>query len=87
MDGLECYECVMFSRKSGPMASEQIKEAVRVTEEMWGPPPKDGWITFIKADAIKSKNPGYCFKRAGWVPFGTNANGKLIRLALNKAAA
>lgn len=80
MDGLQCYECVMFSRKSGPVASEQIREAMVLTEEIWGPPPKDGWITFIKPEAVKSENPGYCFKRAGFKPFGTNATGKLLRL-------
>lgn len=82
MDNLDCYECVMYSRKSGPLASAQIKEAVAITEEFWGPPPKDGWITFIKPGAVKSSNPGCCFKKAGWTPFGTNANGKLLRLQL-----
>lgn len=80
MDGLECYECVMYSRQSGPPASEQIVEAMKITESIWGPPPRDGWITFIKPSAVKSVNPGYCFKVAGFRPFGTNANGKLLRL-------
>lgn len=80
MDHLEAYECVMFNRQSGPLASVQIREAMAITEDLWGPPPKDGWITFIKPTAIRSEVPGYCFRRAGFKSFGTNANGKLIRL-------
>jgi hypothetical protein len=80
MDCLKVYECVMFNRKGGPKASEQIEEAIALTEEMWGPPPADGWLTFIKPDAVRSEVKGYCFRRAGFKSFGTNANGKLLRL-------
>ena len=43
-----------------------ILEAMAATVEAWGPPPRDGWVTWVDRRRVRSSNPGYCFLRAGW---------------------
>jgi len=65
-DKLEAWECALF-RNTGPfLSSELIIDAVLLSMAIWGPVPKDGFITFVKPDKVKSPNPGYCYKKAGW---------------------
>jgi hypothetical protein len=40
---------------------------MELTARMWTADPADGWITWIDRTEIRSANPGYCFKKAGWV--------------------
>lgn len=75
-DGLAAWECTLFRNESEILSSELIKEAVKITLEIWGRPPKDGIITYIAPDKIASANPGYCYKCAGWVSFGRSKSGK-----------
>ncbi len=75
-DKLEAWECALF-RNTGPFrSSELIIDAVLLSMALWGPVPKDGFITFVKPECVKSVNPGYCYKKAGWKSFGTAADGK-----------
>lgn len=56
-----------FFRNEGAMlSSELITWAVAHTRHVWGDPPVKGMITFIDAAEIKSPNPGYCYKCAGF---------------------
>lgn len=87
LDGLDWYRCTIFHREPGArLASDLISEAVALTEELWGPSPADGWVTWIDPGKVDSPHPGYCFKLAGWeldrdyVPRRVN----LIRLRLRK---
>lgn len=83
MDRLgDVYECTIFHRDGGPLASELIRAAIELTEKLWGTP-KDGWVTYIADDKVKSVNPGYCFKMAGFVSDGRNKAGNLTRLRMN----
>jgi len=75
----DVYECTIFHRDGGWLASEMILAAMQFTEEIWGVPP-DGWITYVGKDKVKSSNPGYCFLKAGFVKDGTNKKGNLLRL-------
>lgn len=82
MDGLgDVYECTIFHRDSGDLASDLIKAAIVLTEQIWGIP-KEGWVTYIADDKVQSPNPGYCFKMAGFVVDGRNKKGNLTRLVL-----
>lgn len=36
----------------------------------------DGMLTYVWDRKVQSKNPGYCFKRAGWEAIGKSADGK-----------
>lgn len=75
-DGLDAWECVLF-RNEGPVRSSAlIREAVTLSLALWAPWPRDGFITFIKPECVRSNIPGYCFRRAGWVRWGAAADGK-----------
>lgn len=80
MDGFtDVYECTIFHRDGGRLASELILSAIERTEEIWGKP-LNGWITYIADDKVQSPNPGYCFKKAGFKYDGRNKKGNLTRL-------
>jgi len=69
------YNCATFRNESSRLSSEIILEAERFAVERWGP---NRAYTFIDAKKIRSVNPGYCFKKAGWEKAGKSAGGKII---------
>jgi DNA polymerase I-like protein with 3'-5' exonuclease and polymerase domains len=77
-DGLEAYECTIFRNESDILSSELIKEAMQITVDIWGDMPKDGFITTVKAEKVKSKNPGCCFKKSGFKYIGKTKVNKLL---------
>ena len=88
-DGLFALRCAFFRNEGDGLSSELVAAAMRLTEDIWNPFgfavfPQDGWVTFVKPKAVKSSNPGYCFKVAGWCedPGWNPARGRrgLIRL-------
>jgi len=80
-DAGESYECTIFHKDGGGLSSELIKQAIELTEKIWGSP-IDGWITYIADEKVNSANPGYCFKMAGFVYAGRNKKGNLTKLRL-----
>jgi len=77
-DKLDCYYCVAFRNESPHLSSDMIREAMDYAVDVWGLPPKDGFVTYIDPKKIKSTNPGYCFLRAGWRRVGKSKSGKII---------
>ena len=75
-DGLDAWECTMFRNEGGGLSSELIQEAHLLSLALWGATPRDGLITFIRPDRVRSRNPGYCYKRAGWAVNGAARDGK-----------
>jgi len=70
-------ECTIF-RNEGPMlSSDLIREAIKIARNKW---PNERFFTYVNPSAIKSTDPGHCFKQAGWKRIGTNRTGKLILL-------
>jgi hypothetical protein len=63
MDGQTGYNCAIFRNESARRSSEIILEAEGMAFSKWGP---DRMYTYIDPAKIKSRNPGYCFKVAGW---------------------
>ena len=63
MDDQTGYNCAIFRNESDRLSSEIILEAERSAIEKWG---SNRMYTYIDPRKIKSKNPGYCFKIAGW---------------------
>lgn len=63
MDGQVGYNCAIFRNESERKSSEIILEAERLAVEKWGPA---RFYTYVNPSKIKSVNPGYCFKQAGW---------------------
>ena len=67
---IECQEtapkginCSVFRNESQLLSSMLILEAERVAQCRW---PGERMYTYVKPDAIRSTNPGACFKHAGW---------------------
>ena len=78
MDGMAgFYECVLFRNEGKELSSKLILSAMELTESIWGKPL--GWLTYIKASAVASVNPGYCYKCAGYKVAGSSSKG-LIKL-------
>ncbi len=52
------------------MSSELITEALAMTREVWevryGSWPDERLRTEIEIGKVASRNPGYCYKMAGW---------------------
>ncbi len=63
MDGQEGYNCAIFRNESTRRSSEIILEAEGFALAKWGP---NRCYTYVDPRRIASKNPGYCFKVAGW---------------------
>ena len=63
MDGQTGYQCAIFRNESNRLSSEIILEAERLAVDKWGP---SRFYTYVDPSQIRSSNPGYCFKRAGW---------------------
>lgn len=79
-DGIEAWECTLFRNESNYLSSELIKEAIQITIEQWGEPPKDGIITYVDQSKVRSNNPGFCYLAAGWIKKGYSKKRNLLRL-------
>lgn len=84
-DGLDAWECTIFRNETNILSSLMINAAVRATIAEWGDMPPDGFITYVAADKIRSVNPGFCFKKAGFVQIGRSKKRGLILLQLPKS--
>lgn len=63
MDEQTGYNCAIFRNESPRRSSEIILEAEAMAFEKWGP---NRMYTYVHPGKIASRNPGYCFKMAGW---------------------
>lgn len=87
MNGLDGWTCTIFRNIGPTLSSLLILDA-----ELWiysvdsAPPGPDGLLTYVWDDKVRSANPGYCFKQAGWEVHPTkprSADGK--KTLLHKA--
>lgn len=67
--------CAIFRNETSRLSSDIILESERLACAKWG-----GGLafTFIDPQQIRSSNPGYCFKVAGWNFVGKSKAGKHI---------
>lgn len=70
------WVCSIFRNEGAGLSSTMISEAVAATRAFFGAPPALGIITFVLPSAIRSTNPGACYKRAGWKRVGAAKDGK-----------
>jgi len=75
MDNQTGYNCAIFRNESSRLSSEIILEAETMAESKWG---SNRCYTFIDPRKIRSTNPGFCFKKAGWTAAGKTLSGKII---------
>jgi hypothetical protein len=73
MDGQIGYNNAIFRNESTRKSSEIILEAEWHAVKKWGP---GRAYTYIAPSEIKSVNPGYCFKKAGWTFVRLSASGQ-----------
>lgn len=74
-DGQVGVCCSVFRNEGKELSSSLILEACYWAEQRW---PGERQYTYIKPSAIKSVNPGYCFKKAGWQVCGITKVNRLI---------
>lgn len=72
MDDQTGYYCAIFRNESPRKSSEVILECERMAFEKWGPA---RLFTHVHPGKIRSANPGYCFKQAGWKYLRTTPRG------------
>jgi hypothetical protein len=73
MDGQRGYNNAIFRNESDRKSSDIILEAERAAFKKWGP---NRLYTYIDPKKVRSSNPGYCFKVAGWKFVRLSAGGK-----------
>jgi len=76
-DNQEGVNCAVFRNEGTKLSSDLILEAEELAWNRW---PGERLYTYINDGKVKSSNPGYCFKCAGWQVFGRNKSGKLTIL-------
>lgn len=69
--------CAVFRNESDMLSSGLILLAECYANNRW---PGERLYTFVNARMIKSSNPGYCFKMAGWKVCGETKKRKLLIL-------
>lgn len=75
MNGLDGWTCTIFRNESSELSSLLVLQAERALSESGAGCGPDGMLTYVFDRKIKSVNPGYCFKRAGWHVRGRSARG------------
>lgn len=75
MDGQTGYNCAIFRNESLRLSSDIILEAEQHAFDKWG---SNRLYTYVDPTRVKSANPGYCFKCAGWHYVRTGKGGKIL---------
>lgn len=70
------WVCSIFRNEGAALSSLLIRQAVAATRAHYGEPPSLGIITFVLPSAIRSINPGACYRKAGWKRAGAAKDGK-----------
>lgn len=69
--------CAVFRNEGNLLSSDLIREAEELAWQRW---PGERLYTYVAPDKIRSANPGYCFKVAGWRECGRTKHKKLVIL-------
>ncbi|MDQ7835492.1 MAG: hypothetical protein RDU24_08930 [Humidesulfovibrio sp.] len=78
LDGQTGWECSIFRNEGARLSSEIILECEGfVTGRLF---------TYVDASKVRSANPGYCFKRAGWRVAGRSKGRGLVLLVKEAAS-
>jgi hypothetical protein len=83
------WTCALF-RNEAPdrfLSSDLITAAVAATRAHWGDPPAEGFVTFVDPSKLRPKrDPGRCFRRAGFHPVGLTIRRSFLALHLGADA-
>lgn len=73
------FLCSLFRNEGPALSSGLIREAVAATRWTWPEVPALGMVTFVDARKVRRKrDPGRCFRRAGFRPVGTTKAGQVV---------
>jgi hypothetical protein len=77
--GQQGVNCAVFRNEGAGQSSELIREAAERAWQRW---PGERLYTYVRPDAIRSTNPGFCFIAAGWHHVGWTKGGlRILALA------
>lgn len=74
-DRQQGVNCAVFRNESNYLSSELIRQADSVAHQFW---PGERHYTYVSSSGVRSRNPGFCFERAGWKKCGKTKSGLLI---------
>lgn len=69
--------CAIFRNEGAGLSSELIRAAMALAWARW---PGRRLYTYVNPRRVRSPNPGYCFKRAGWRLCGVTKTRRLLIL-------
>jgi hypothetical protein len=69
--------CAIFRNDGAGLSSNLIREADEIADNRW---PDERHYTYVDPRKIRSSNPGFCFKAAGWRVCGVTKVHKLLIL-------
>ena len=75
-DGMYGVNCTVFRNESDVLSSQLVLEAEAWARWRW--PHLARLFTYVSAPHVRSANPGYCFKMAGWRKVGDGKEGKVV---------
>jgi len=75
-NGQEGVNCAVFRNESNVLSSLLIIDAERIASIKW--PTEHRFYTYVNPSAVRSSNPGCCFKCAGWHFCGLTKIRKLL---------
>jgi hypothetical protein len=73
--GQEGINCCFFRNETGWKSSYLIQQADAIADKLW---PHRRHYTQVDARKVQSRNPGYCFIKAGWRRCGFTKSGLVI---------
>lgn len=76
-DQQDGVNCAVFRNESPALSSDLIRAAMVLAWERW---PDARLYTYVNPRKVRSRNPGYCFLRAGWRRCGVTKTRKLTVL-------
>jgi hypothetical protein len=68
----------LFRNESAHLSSDLIVAAVAATRWYWPDVPALGIVTFVDPRKVRSANPGYCYRMAGWTRLRERTKGGLV---------
>ena len=75
--GQQGVNCAVFRNEGDYLSSDLILAAEELAHLRW---PGERLYTYVNPRKIKSPNPGYCFKMAGWRTCGRSKTRRLVIL-------
>jgi len=72
--------CAVFRNESKHLSSWLIQRADAIADAVWT---DSRHYTYVDPKGIASRNPGFCFIKAGWKRCGMTKSGKLVLERIN----